>query len=265
MNYLIIFLISIATSTASALVGLGGGLMLIPFILLIFALPVKVVAGTMLFAMVPYTVVATIRNLKAGYVHMRIGLIMEIGSILGVILGANLTTILPNFLLKIFFVGIVLYLMFTLRIPRDSPYNYVARVFLVLNRFPPFVMANPSDNSRLSASALITVGLVAGVFSGMLGIGGGFLKTPVLIVGVGLNPKIAVGTALFMIFLTSLFGTITHGILDHINYPIALAITAGMMIGAYLGTSILKAQPSQRIKKFIFYAMLLAGILTFFR
>lgn len=265
LQYLLIFLISIATATASALVGLGGGLLLIPFIILIFGLPLKIVAGTMLFAMVAYTIVATIRNLKSGYVALKIGLLMEIGSIPGVIAGANISGILPNFLLKILFILVVLYLMFTLKIPKDSPYNYVARLFNRLNFLPPFVSSAAGGKNRLSMSALFIVGSIAGMFAGMLGIGGGFLKTPVLIVGVGLPPKIAVGTALFMIFLTSLFGASTHAYLGHINYPLAIAITLGMIVGAYLGTSILKTQPDQRVKRFIFYTMLAAGIITLFR
>ncbi len=266
MNYVLIFLLAILSSTASAMVGLGGGLLLIPFLILIFDLPVKYVAGTMLFAMVPFTLVATIRNFRQGFVNLKIGMIMEAGSVLGVISGANFSTMIPDFALKILFVLVVLYLMFTLKIPSDSPYNYVARVFRVLNHIPPTIKCDPCrGNNRLSIPALILVGMTAGLFSGMLGIGGGFLKTPVLIVGVMLAPKLAVGTALSMIFVTASFGTITHAFLGHIFYPIALIVSAGMIIGAYWGTKIMKTLPEERIKKFIFYAMLAAGVLTFFR
>ncbi len=265
VNYILIFIISIATSTASALVGLGGGLLLIPFIVLIFGLPLKYVAGTMLFAMVPYTIIATIRNLKQGYVSLKIGLVMEIGSILGVISGANLTTLIPDLILKIIFMMIVVYLLMTLRIPKDSDYNYVARGFQKINFIPPFIHCESTPKGQCSIIALIIVGFTAGIFAGMLGIGGGFLKTPVLIVGILLAPKIAVGTALFMISITALFGAANHAILGHIHYPLALVITAGMMIGAYFGTSIFKNLPDLRIKKFIFIALLVAGVLTFFR
>lgn len=263
--YLIIFLISIATATASALVGLGGGLLLIPFLVLLFDLPLKVVAGTMLFAMVPYTIVATLKNMRNGFINYRIGLTMETGSILGVIAGAHFSHLLPDYVLKSFFIVVVLYLLLTLQIPKDSPYNYVARMFRALNFLPPRIGKTAGSAEKLSASALALIGSIAGVFSGMLGIGGGFLKTPVLIVGVGLPAKTAVGTALFMILITALFGASTHGILGDIHYPIAIAITLGMMIGAWLGTTILKTQPDQRIKKFIFLALLAAGILTLFR
>jgi len=265
VNYILIFILAILTSTASALVGLGGGLLLIPFLILIFDLPVKYVAGTMLIAMVPYTLVATFRNLKHGYVDLRIALIMELGSVSGVLVGSHLSTLIPDFLLKILFLGIVVYLMLSLQIPSDSPYNYVARLFRSVNHYPPYISREAKQMGQISIPALILIGLIAGIFSGMLGIGGGFLKTPVLIVGVLLPPKVAVGTALFMIFITASVGAVNHALLGHINYTIALIITIGMMIGAYFGTGILKSQPEQRIKKFILSAMFIAAILTLFR
>ena len=265
LNYVIILLISIATSTISAMVGLGGGLLLIPFIILFFGLPFKMAAGAMLVAMVPYTAIASIKNFKNGYISFKVGLLMETGSVVGVVLGANFTHLVPDFVLKTIFVSLVLYLMLTLQIPKDSPYNYVARFFNLLNFIPPKLKILPENSGKTSLVALFIVGSIAGFFSGMLGIGGGFLKTPVLIVGLGLAPKIAVGTALFMIMITAFFGASTHIYLGDVNFKLAIAITIGMMIGAYIGSSILKTQPDKRVKRYIFITMFVAGILTLFK
>lgn len=219
----------------------------------------------MLLAMVPYTAIATIRNLKNGYINFKIGFIMEIGSIAGVLLGAHFSAIIPNIILKIVFILIVIYLLFTLKIPKDSPYNYIARGFNRMNVIPPRIVCKGATKTRCSSPALIIVGMVAGIFSGMLGIGGGFLKTPVLLVGLHLSPKVAVGTALFMIMMTAFFGAAEHIYLQHINYHITLIITCGMMIGAYIGTTVLKKSPEEQIKQYVFIAMLVAGILTLFR
>jgi len=246
-------------------VGLGGGLLLIPFLILIFDLPVKFVAGTMLFAMVPYTTIATWRNLRNGYVNFKIGLVMVAGAVVGVVLGAFFSDVFPDLLLKILFVMIVFYLMITLRIPTNSSYNFIARGFNRLNFIPPFISCSTARGSKCSIPSLVMLGVVAGFFSGLLGIGGGFLNTPVLIVGVLLAPKVAVGTSLFMILITALVGTTEHAILGHIHYQIGIAITIGMMLGAFLGTHLLKNIPEEKIKTFIFIAMFAAGILTFFR
>ena len=265
MEYGIILIIAIITSAASACVGLGGGLLLIPFLILIFDLPVKYVAGTMLFAMIPYTAVASWGNFRNGYVNLKIGLVMEGGAIIGVLAGAYFTELFPDLLLKIVFVLIVFYLMLTLRIPTSSPYNFIARGFNAINFIPPYISCKTARESKCSIPSLIFLGIVAGFFSGLLGIGGGFLNTPVLIVGVLLPPKVAVGTSLFMILITSLFGTAEHALLGHINYSIAIVITLGMIVGAYIGVHLLKNIPEQKIKSFIFIAMFVAGILTLFR
>jgi uncharacterized membrane protein YfcA len=265
LDYIIIFIISVITSAASACVGLGRGLLLIPFLILIFDMPVKIVAGTMLFAMVPYTAVATIRNVKNGYVNFRIGMVMEVGAIVGVLAGAYFSSLFPNLVLKIIFMSIVFYLMVTLRIPADSPYNFIARGFNRLNFIPPFISCKTAKGSRCSIPSLMALGIVAGYFSGLLGIGGGFLNTPVLIVGVLLAPKVAVGTSLFMILLTSLFGAAEHAWLNHIDYVTGSIIAVSMMIGAYLGTHLLKNLPEDKIKLYLFIALFIAGLLTFIR
>lgn len=267
INYIIIFLLAIVASTASVMVGLGGGLLMIPLIILVFGLPMKYVAGTMLFAMVPYTLVSILRNRQGGYISFKIGLVMEVGSVMGVLVGSHTSALLPNVALKIIFFLVVLYLMITLRIPQDSPYNYVAILFKFFNRFPPkFRFRLPDgEKRRLGLFALISVGFVAGFFSGLLGIGGGFLKTPVLLVGVMLPPKMAVGTSLFMIFITASVGAITHGLMGQIHYTLALVISAGMIIGALVGTGIFRKIPERRVKTYIFLAMLVAALLVFFR
>ena len=155
--------------------------------------------------------------------------------------------------------------MVTLRIPTNSSYNFIARGFNRINFIPPFISCRTAKGSKCSIPSLIYLGCIAGFFSGLLGIGGGFLYTPVLIVGVLLPAKVAVGTSLFMILITALFGAAEHAILGHIQYDIAIAITIGMMLGAYIGTHILKNLPEDKIKTFIFIAMFVAGILTFFR
>ncbi len=219
----------------------------------------------MLIAMIPYTAVATLKNVRNGYVNFKIGLTMEIGSVAGVLAGAYFSETLPDFILKILFLSIAVYLLFSLKIPNSSPYNYIARGFNKINFIPPYISCETAPGSRCSIPSLIGVGAVAGFFAGMLGIGGGFLKTPVLIVGVTLPPKVAVGTAIFMILITSSVGTMEHFHLNHIIFSIALVITAGMVIGAYIGSSVLKQLPEQRIRKFLFIMIAVSAVLLFFR
>ena len=170
-----------------------------------------------------------------------------------------------NLILKVIFILIVFYLMITLRIPADSPYNFIARGFNKINFIPPFITCKTAKDSRCSIPSLVALGIIAGYFSGLLGIGGGFLNTPVLIVGVLLSPKVAVGTSLFMILLTSLFGAAEHALFNHINYTIGSIIAVSMMIGGYLGTNLLKNLPEEKIKLFLFITLFIAGILTFVR
>lgn len=265
LNYLILFLLAIVFSTFSAMAGLGGGLFMIPVLILLFDLPVKYVAGTMLLAMIPYAGVATLRNIRYGFIDYRIGIVMEVGAVLGVTLGSRYTTVLPDLLLRVLFILVVCYMLLTMQIRKESSKNLVARFFLWMNLLPPHIRQEKYHMNRIGIPALFITGFVAGVFSGLLGIGGGFLITPTLIVGVMLSPKTAVGTSLFMILLTATAGSITHAMLGHINYLLSGVVAAGMILGAYAGTASLKRLPEKQVKTVITIVLSIAAVLILFR
>jgi len=264
-NYILIFLLSVIFSTLSAISGLGGGIFIIPFLILIFHLPVKFVAGTMLLAMIPYAGVASVRNLRVGYVNYKIALFLEVGAIGGVTFGSQYSAVLPDLLLKLLFIFVVFYLLITLQLGSYTRINLVAISFLWLNRFPPHFKSSISTAPRIGVPGLVIVGFVAGLFSGLLGVGGGFLITPTLILGLNLPSKIAVGTSIFMIFLTAIVGAATHVSLGHVNYLLAGVVAAGMVLGAYSGSGFLKILPEKTVRLIITIVLSVAGILIFFR
>lgn len=265
LSYFILFGLALIFSTLSSLAGLGGGLFLIPVLILLFDLPVKFVAGTMLLAMVPYTLVATLRNMRSGLVNFRIGLIMEIGSVAGVLTGARFSDFFPDLVLKIFFFCVAFYMLYSLHAGEKDGRNWVGAAFRKINRIPPFIEEKNLKEPAISIPALVVTGGVAGVFSGMLGIGGGFLNVPTLMIGVGLPSKAAVSTSLFMIIITASFGSASHIALGHVNFLLAGIVAGGMIFGAFFGTGLLKRLPEARIRKIIEAVLAAAAILILFR
>jgi hypothetical protein len=260
LHLIILAVLAVLLSTISAISGFGGGIFLIPLIILLFKLPLKYVAGTMLLAMVPFTAVATFRNIQNIYVNFKIGLFLQSGAILGVLIGSHYSAILPNFVLKIIFVSIILYLIISITVKDKSEFNLAAQLFNLLNKLPPHITIINLPDKRISPSALIILGILAGFFSGLLGIGGGFMIVPLFILGMKLPPKIAVGTSLFMVLITSSVGAIRHAILNHIQYHLAFVLALSMIVGATIGTTLLKRISEKGLQKVILYILIVAAI-----
>lgn len=263
---LIIFVcLAVLLSTISAISGFGSGIYLLPLIILLFKLPLKYAAGTMLLAMVPFTAVATFRNIQNIYVNFKIGSLLQSGAIFGVLVGSHYSATLPNYILKIILILIILYLIISLQVKERSEFNLAAQLFFIFNHLPPHIQIADLPQKRISVSAMVILGFLAGFFSGLLGIGGGFMIVPLFIIGMKLPAKIAVGTSLFMVLITSSVGAVRHAMMEHIQYDLAFVLALSMIVGAAIGTSLLKKISETRLRKVISLILVLAVIGVIFR
>src|SRR5690606_843309 len=135
--------------------------------------------------------------------------------------------------------------------------------FYNLNTLKPrYIIKNHNNHVayRFSAWMVLLFGLMAGTLAGLFGIGGGFLKTPIMLRVFRMPAKIATATALFMIVITSTTGSISHYALDHIHmesaWPIMLGFAAGALGGQRLNLSI----NNKTLEKLIGMGLVLAGL-----
>ena len=99
------------------------------------------------------------------------------------------------------------------------------------------------------------MGVIAGYFSGLFGIGGGFIVVPLLTFLLGFPVKRAAATSLAAIFLTAIAGVIGYAFNDGVIWAAAIALSAGSMVGAYIGARLLQVIP-QRIIMWVYVAVL---------
>jgi uncharacterized membrane protein YfcA len=92
-----------------------------------------------------------------------------------------------------------------------------------------------SQIESISVWTILIVGFVVGLLSGMLGVGGGFLRLPALIYLVGVPTHVAIGTDLFEIIFSAGYGTITHAFKGNVDVVMALVMLTGAAIGAQSG------------------------------
>jgi hypothetical protein len=104
-----------------------------------------------------------------------------------------------------------------------------------LFRIPPLIDLPSSGVREISLWAILFVGFITGVLAGFLGVGGGFIRLPMLVYILGIPTHVAVGTDLFEIVISAGFGTLTHALKGNVDILIALTMQTGAAIGAQIG------------------------------
>lgn len=97
--------------------------------------------------------------------------------------------------------------------------------------------------------AVVGIGLLAGTMGGLLGVGGGIVIVPLLIMLLGLDAKVAIGTSLATIIPTAVMATWRHHHLQHVDWRLALTMTTGSVVGALLGASLTAYVSAESLKR----------------
>lgn len=234
-------LIGLAAGFLGGQFGVGGGLITTPAIRLLLQQNALIAVGTPLPIIIPTAIAGFYNYQKNKFVDYKSGLIIGIAGAIFSILGARLTVLVG---------GRIILLVTALLIA------IVSLRFLMPGKRLPSArnkMASKNDNPGLlplTSSYLILTGIVAGLMSGFLGLGGGIIIIPALTIIFGKNIKEAFGTSLLAIIFIAIPGSIAHYLLGNINLIIALLITFGVIPGAYLGSKFTISMPERKVNIF---------------
>jgi uncharacterized membrane protein YfcA len=232
--------------------GQGGGAVYVPM-LLAFGLPLYRCAATSQVLIIVATVSALLVFHKAGYVDWTLALIVEPPTNLGAFLGGYLSPHFPETFSKLAFAGIILvgayYMIRPIR-NRETPSEVKKDRWFYINRI------TGNESYTINLFSIIPLMILAGFVAGMLGVGGGLIKVPVLVLLGGVPMKTAVGSSSLMVGITALTGLLGHAIAGHFDPKLALilgaAVLAGSQVGARLGVRIDK----KRHKKYFGFLLI---------
>lgn len=107
---------------------------------------------------------------------------------------------------------------------------------------------------------LLTIGLVTGLVNGLLGIGGGTILIPAMVILMGITQHQAHGTSLAIILPTTIVSSIIYGLNHSLDYKVALQVVSGGMVGGYIGAKVMNKIPARQLRRFFGLFMLLAGL-----
>lgn len=210
--------IGFVSGVLAGLFGVGGGIVMTPGVQMLLGAPAIVALATPLPAIFPTALAGAATYARRGELDGRAAAWLAGPGLVGAALGAWATDLIEPELLLL--VTAVLLAWQALRILRGG---------------------RPDDRDPVSAPSplvLGSVGLVAGVVSGLLGIGGGLVMVPALAGWLGMPLKRALGTSLLAIVAIVVPGTVVHAALGHLDLGIVASLTAGAVPGAWIGAGI---------------------------
>ncbi len=219
-------LVGITAGLLGGLFGVGGGLIIVPGLVLVVKLERRLANGTSLAATLPIALASLSTYLYNGNVDWAVAGFLASGTIVGAVIGTKLLTILPKRTITIIFIVTVL--------------ATAARLFMTSET------AGRDNATVYTALLLVLIGLATGTLSGLLGIGGGVVMVPAMIVGLDMVPVVAKGTSVAVIVPTSIVGTIRNRKTAYVDLKVAAvaglsgAVTAvmGGMIADSISTSV---------------------------
>ncbi len=226
-----------ASGVIGSLLGLGGGIFLIPALVLLFGVPMHSAVAAGLVAVIATSSAAGASNAEQGIANVRLGMTLEITTVLGALAGAMLAPHLPARFLGGLFTLMLLAVSVTLWLRRrsaDAQLPAASGGLLDGEYHDPAAHRSVSYSVRRLPAAL-AASWGAGVFSALLGVGGGIVKVPALHVLCGVPMKAAAATSNFMIGVTAAASAALY--LGHGLVPgsVAATVSLGVIAGSRAG------------------------------
>jgi len=234
-----------------AVTGIGGGVVLSPILALYFGIPIREAIGTSLVAVITTSAASSSVHLQRHTTDIRLGMTLELATALGAAVTAYLVGYFNRSLLEGVFAGFLLYSSITILSRRGKVKTHDE---------PP-----PGNNGEIAIPPYepkryplgLAASLVAGGLSGLLGIGGGPIKVPVMYLFMEVPLMVATATSNFMIGVTAAASAIVYYRRGDILVDVAAPLAVGVFLGSLLG-----ARMAPRIQtRYVVY--LLVGIMLY--
>ena len=261
-----VFGISLVAGVLGSLLGLGGGIIVVPALSLLFGLDIRYAIGASIVS-----VIATSSGAAASYVrehltNLRVAMLLEIGTTTGALTGAFLAGVLNTRWLYIIFglmMGYSAFVMFRGRhqiVDADVPPDaWADKLKLHGSYFDQALGENVVYRVTRSKLGLVLM-FVAGMVSGLLGIGSGALKVPAMDLAMRLPIKVSTATSNFMIGVTAAASAGVYFARGDIDPFVAAPVAAGVLFGATAGARLLPRLQSHSIRvAFVLILLFVSG------
>ena len=253
--------VSALAAILGSMLGLGGGVFLVPIFTLFFGIDPKIAVGASAVVVVTNSVVGSTVHLRNQFTNLRLAMLLQVTMAVGALAGALYGVTARPATVYVVFGLVLLYAAISMGIPRS---NAVARV----GPDPLDLGAQFDDSAAKSTTAYVPrkvpvgmgISVGAGVLSGMLGVGGGVVMVPVMNQLMGVPVKAAVGTSAFMVGITSVATASVFYANGKIDPAVVVPAVLGVFLGGQVGARLTKKLKAQRLSLLFAIVLLYLGV-----
>ena len=260
LQFLFLFLVGVGVGCFGALVGLGGGLIMVPLFMLTMMPPhgstfdnVQQVIGTSLFGVMLNALSGSWAYWKSKLIMFRAAIPFALATVPGAFAGGYLSEYFSGPGFSITFGGTLILL---------AGFMYwksrAKRPTTPMSEFDP-------QSANFSLWTGVFLSFFVGFLSSILGIGGGVIHVPMMMFILGFPAIIATATSTFVLMISALIGVVSHAALGHILWIPALAVGFGAIAGAQIGVKIAKKSKPKFILQLLCIAMVIVGLQLIWR
>lgn len=259
--------IGVIIGVLSGLLGIGGGTLMVPIFRLGFGMSAIASTATSLFTIIPTSLGGFITHIRNKTCIPKVGLVCGLAGACTSPLGVYLASVSPSWSIMLAAALIIGYSSITMfrkaiRMPKIPSQGASAVVGVDRERAVEQAASKaaseeaPFTFTPKKVGMCICIGFVAGLASGYVGVGGGFIMVPMFISLLGVMMRQASGTSLVAVTILAIPGVIEQGLLGNINYMSGIAMAIGSIPGAILGANLIRRVPERKLR-FVFGAFLL--------
>lgn len=246
--------LSFCAGIIGALLGIGGGLIIVPALTLFLGIDIRYAIGASIVSVIATSIGSSSTYLRKGIANMRLGMFLEAATATGAIAGAFVAGIVDAKWLYFIFAFVLLHLACTMARLKKKTHlmaehsDHLAMRLKLDSHYYDEALAKEVHYGVRHTWAGFAMSGFAGVGSGLLGVGGGFLKVPTMDAIMGVPIKVATTTSNFMIGVTAAASAGVYFARGDIDPFITAPVATGVILGSLTGTAILKHVSSARLR-----------------
>ena len=258
-----LIVLGLCSGIFGALFGLGGGVIFVPVLMLIFGLEPTEAVAISLIGIIAGSVGASTVLVDRGLSNVRLGLLLEITTCVGAIAGAIIATYLDSWILMVLFSVIIIYSGIRMIVNpertvepssgEDTPLTFRYRDESV-GEDVRYEVQNVGSGMGLCT--------IAGALSSMTGVGGGAVKVPLMNIHMHVPMKAASSTSSYMIGITAFSGTITYFFAGEVILAYAACVAIGAFAGSLIGARYARKIPARHLRKYFSIVLFAMAILV---
>ena len=247
LEFLFIFLGSVAIGILGSLLGTGGGIFMVPFLTLVFGIPMHQAIATSLVSIIATSNTSASLYVLKKLADIRLGITLELATVLGAISGGFIAAKVQADILAILFAIVLLYTAFSMLKRQAGDQN------------------SQSSYKPQKYPLGFLISYIAGGLSGLLGIGGGVIKVAAMYLIMQVPLKVAVATSNFMIGVTASAGCFLYYFRGEVNLPRTGMAVTGVFLGATLGSYLMFSVKSEFLRKLFVLLLIFLALNMFFK